>query len=331
MILSSTMNFGLCYMKYLFHIHLIHQFPLGMFHEAHLGNYCLLGGQKKDVSYLTNLPGAPERLRIFYADLDNPESFNDSIQGCVGVFHVAHTIDFEVKEDVETITDRSINATISILQACAVSKTVKRVVYTSSAATVMFSGKDLGVLDETSWTDVDVVRSLRTVRESYYISKTLTERAALEFAETHGLDLITLLPPFIHGPFITPHFPGSVRTSMSMIIADDENPFEFSSNTSFVHMDDVATAHIFLFEYPNARGRYICSGADITLEDFPKFLRERYPEYKISLTRFQKKLKDSKTVRLSSKKLLETGFKFRYGLEHMYDDAIKCCKQKGLL
>ncbi|KAK1394032.1 Vestitone reductase [Heracleum sosnowskyi] len=286
--------------------------------------------QKKDVSYLTNLPGALERLRIFNADLDKPESFNDSIQGCVGVFHLAHTIDFEVKEDVETITKRSVNATISILQACLNSKTVKRVVHTSSAATVMFSGKDSGVLDETSWTDVDVVRSLKTVRESYYVSKTLTERAALEFAETHGLDLVTVLPPFIHGPFITPHFPGSVRTSMSMII-DDENPFEFSGNTSFVHMDDVATAHIFLFEYPNASGRYICSGADITLEDFPKFLRQRYPEYKVSSTRFQKKLKDSKTVRLSSKKLLDTGFKFRYGLEQMYDDAIECCKERGLL
>ncbi|XP_063948372.1 vestitone reductase isoform X3 [Daucus carota subsp. sativus] len=285
--------------------------------------------QKKDISYLTNLPGASERLRIFTADLDRPESFNDSIQGCVGVFHLAHTIDFEVKEDVETITKRSINATISILQACLDSKTVKRVVYTSSATTVMFSGKDLGVLDETLWTDVDVVRSLKTVRESYYISKTLTERAALEFAETHGLDLVTVLPPFIHGPFITPHFPGSVRTSMSMII-DDDNPFEFPGITSFVHMDDVATAHIFLFEYLNARGRYICCGADITLEDFPNFLRERYPEYEVSLARFQK-LKDSKIVRLSSKKLLDTGFIFRHGLEQMYDDAIECCKQKGLL
>lgn len=72
---------------------------------------------------------------------------------------------------------------------------------------------------------------------------------------------------------------------MFSIRADDENPFEFSGNTSFFHIDDVATAHIFLFEYPNARGRYICSGADITLEDFPKFLGERYPGYKVSLTR----------------------------------------------
>ncbi|KAL8091846.1 hypothetical protein AgCh_034198 [Apium graveolens] len=99
--------------------------------------------QKKDVSYLTNLPGASERLRIFNADLDKPESFNDSIKGCVGVFHVAHNIDFEEKEDEETNTKRSINTIIRILQACLDSNTVRRVVYTSSASAVMFSGKSI--------------------------------------------------------------------------------------------------------------------------------------------------------------------------------------------
>lgn len=286
--------------------------------------------QKKDVSYLTNLPGASERLRIFNADLDRPESFNDSIQGCVGVFHVAHNIDFEGKEDQETNTKRSINATISILQACLDSKTVKRVVYTSSGSTVMFSGKDLSVLDETTWTDVDFLKSVKTLGESYYIAKTLTERAALQFAETHGLELVTVIPTFIHGPFITPHCPGSVRTSMSMIFGD-KNIFEFSACTSFVHMDDVATAHIHLFEYPKAKGRYICSAVDITLEEFPRFLSQRYPEYNVSSNSFLKKVTDSKIFRLSSKKLLDTGFKYKYGLEQMYDDAIECCKQKGLL
>lgn len=61
--------------------------------------------------------------------------------------------------------------------------------------------------------------------------------------------------------------------------------FAFSASTPFVHIDDIATAHIYLFEYPNARGRYICSAADITLDEFPKFLSQRYPEYNVSSTR----------------------------------------------
>ncbi|KAK1394036.1 Vestitone reductase [Heracleum sosnowskyi] len=285
--------------------------------------------QKKDVSYLTNLPGASERLQIFNADLDKPESFNDSFQGCVGVFHVAHTIDFEGKEGEETVTKRSINATISILRACLESKTVKRVVYTSSESAVKFNGNALSVLDETSWTDVDFVRSSKKYGGPYYISKTLTERAALEFAETHGLDLVTVVPTFIHGPFITPHCPGSVRVSMSPILGDDILR-EFPTCISIVHVDDVASAHIFLFEYLNARGRYICSAVDITVHELQIFIKERYPEYNVSSLSLLKH-EESKKILISSKKLLDTGFEYKYGLEQMYDDATECFKQKGLL
>ena len=157
-------------------------------------------GQKKDVNYLTNLPGASERLQIFNADFDKPESFNESIQGCVGVFHVAHNVEFEAKEDEETNLQASINVNVSILRACLDSKTVKRVVYTSSSSAVLFSGKDSSVVDETLWTDVDFVRSLKSSAGPYYISKTLTERAALEFAEKHGLDLVTVIPTLFTVP-----------------------------------------------------------------------------------------------------------------------------------
>ena len=43
---------------------------------------------KKDVSFLTTLPGASQKLKIFDADLNKPESFIPAIEGCTGVFHV---------------------------------------------------------------------------------------------------------------------------------------------------------------------------------------------------------------------------------------------------
>lgn len=286
--------------------------------------------RKKDISYLTNLAGASERLRIFNADLDKPESFDAPIEGCMGVFHVAHPIDFEEKEDEETKTRRAISGTTGILQACLNSKTVKKVVYTSSVSTVMFSGKDLRLVDETAWSDVDFVTSLKTFGGSYYITKTLTEKAALEFAERHGLDLVSLIPAIIHGPFISPHCASSVHISMTMFLGED-NPFEFSVNNGFVHVDDVVSAHIFLLEYPNAKGRYICSAVEKTMDELYKFLSARYPEYQIPVKGSLKQVKDSKYFGLSSEKLLDTGFRYKYGLEEMYDDAIQCCKQKGLL
>ncbi|KAJ7007514.1 hypothetical protein NC653_006529 [Populus alba x Populus x berolinensis] len=47
----------------------------------------------KDISYLTGLPGAKERLQIFKADLNEPESFNEAIEGCAGVLHLAPSLD----------------------------------------------------------------------------------------------------------------------------------------------------------------------------------------------------------------------------------------------
>ncbi|KAI9088264.1 hypothetical protein K1719_029985 [Acacia pycnantha] len=36
----------------------------------------------------------------------------------------------------------------------------------------------------------------------YGISKTLTEKAVLEFGEQNGLDVVTVIPPLVVGPFI---------------------------------------------------------------------------------------------------------------------------------
>ena len=48
-----------------------------------------------------------------------------------------------------------------------------------------------------------------------------------------------------------------------------------------VHIDDVASAYIFLLEHPQAKGRYICSSLDITIEKLSEFLSAKYPEYQI--------------------------------------------------
>ncbi|KAK3021184.1 hypothetical protein RJ639_045562 [Escallonia herrerae] len=280
--------------------------------------------------FLTNLPGAAERLKIFNADLGRPDSFDAALEGCTGVFHVAHVIDFEDKEPEEVQTKRAISGTLGILRACLNSKTMKRVVYTSSASTVAFNGWVLDNVDESSWTDVEFVRSLKPFAASYIISKTLTEQAALEFAEKHGLDLVTVIPTFINGPFICPRVPGSVRISLAMIFGDqDQN--KHMSRVDMVHVHDVASAHIFLLEYPNAKGRYICSAVGITIDKMSEFLSVRYPEYHITTADTLKEFESQKYSTLSSKKLLDTGFKYKYGLEEMYDGAIQCCKEKGFL
>ena len=54
--------------------------------------------------------------------------------------------------------------------------------------------------------------------KSHAISKTLAERAALEFSKEKKLDLVTIIPPLVTGPFICPKFPGSVRSGLALIL-----------------------------------------------------------------------------------------------------------------
>ncbi|KAK4267775.1 hypothetical protein QN277_024512 [Acacia crassicarpa] len=284
---------------------------------------------KKDVSFLTNLPGASQRLQILSADLSEPGSFKDAIDGCIGVFHVATPVNFDEKEPEEIVTKRSIDGALGILKACLSSKTVRRVVYTSSASALTHRDKEVEVVDESSWTDVDSRRTTKPFGWSYACSKTLTEKAVLEFGEQNGLDVVTVTPTFVVGPFICPKLPGSVGSTLYFLLGKMD---QFSYlQAPMVHVDDVARAHIFLLEHPNPKGRYNCSKCLATIEEVTEIVSAKYPKFHMPTIESLRESISLKVPDLSSKKLMDAGFDYKYGLEEMLVDAIECCKEKGYL
>ncbi|XP_058739856.1 vestitone reductase-like [Vicia villosa] len=292
---------------------------------------CSPEGQKKDVSFLTNLPGASQKLKIFNADLSNPESFNAAIEGCVGIFHTATPIDFEVNEPEEIVTKRTIDGALGILKACENSKTVKRVVYTSSASAVYYQDKEEDIMDENYWSDVNILRNLKPFAWSYAVSKTLAEKAVLEFGKEHGLDIVTLVPTFVAGPFICPKLPGSIYGSLPFLFGDiDKNPL-IASRIHMVHVDDVTRAHIFLLEHPNSKGRYNCSPFIATFDEIIDIISSKYPKFQIPKSKVLMGAKGPKLPHLTSKKIMDAGFEFKYSIEEMFKDTIECCKEKGYL
>ncbi|XP_042019773.1 vestitone reductase-like [Salvia splendens] len=284
---------------------------------------------KRDISYITNLPGAAERLKIFNADLDEPESFCPAVQGCYGVFHMAHPLDFADNEAEEVKLKRVTSALRGILRICADTKTVRRVVYTSSISTAAFKSGG-GVTDESSWTDVEAIRSMKMFGGSYIVTKTVTERAAIDLAAELGLDLVSVLPTWITGPFICPNFPDTVLASLALLIGE-KGFYRHLKESSVVHVDDVARAHIHLLEYPEAKGRYIVAAAEFTIQEICDFLSAKYPEYPMPSPDLWKDLTPVKLSGLSTKKLEATGFKYDNGLEEMFDHAIATCKHKGFM
>lgn len=176
----------------------------------------------KDLSFLTSLEGAQERLQIFKADLEEPESFKAAIEGCLGVFHVAHPMDMRGKQSEEIVTKWAVEGTLGILRACLNSNTVKKVVFTSTLAAVIFRNpEDIGtIVDETIWSDLEIGRSSSAVRPSYIVSKTLSEKAALEFGKENmnKLKVVSFVLPMVVGPFLSPKMPAGISLALSMIL-----------------------------------------------------------------------------------------------------------------
>ncbi|CAJ1814269.1 unnamed protein product [Sphenostylis stenocarpa] len=287
-------------------------------------------GRKRDVSFLTNLPGASAKLHIFNADLSDPESFGPAVAGCVGIFHTATPIDFAVNEPEEVVTKRTIEGALGILKAAVKSKTVKRVVYTSSASTVSFTGPEpQDVVDESAWSDVDLLRNLKPFSWSYTVSKVLTEKAMLEFGEQNGLEVVSLVPPFVVGRFVCPKLPDSVERALILVFGKKRD----IGVTRFhmVHVDDLARAHIFLLEHPNPKGRYNCSPFIVPIEEIGEIISTKYPEYQIPTVEELKEIEGVKLPHLTSQKLVDAGFEFKYSVEDMFTDAIECCKEHDYL
>ncbi|CAN1120998.1 Protein BRI1-5 ENHANCED 1 [Linum perenne] len=262
-----------------------------------------LSSGERDISYLTTLPGATDRLRIFEASLEDQVSFLPAIQGCRGVFHVAHLR--ESRDGNTNPEAAAVEATVGVLRACAESKTVKRVVFTSSIAATV-PGRNNSV-------------------------KTATEKAAVEFADRNGMDVVTLLPAFVVGPFICPAVPTSVKLALGLLLGNKGVYDQEIPRLDLVHVEDVVRAHIFVMESPDAKGRYICSSTNITSLEMWEFLSTNYPHLHLPFKESLKISGNGVVYRVSSKKLLDLGFEFKHGLGDMVDGAIQSCKHRGFI
>lgn len=206
---------------------------------------------------------------------------------------------------------------------------MKRLVFTSSAGTVNVQEHQRPQYDETCWSDLDFIYDKKMTGWMYFVSKTLAEKAAWEAAKENNIEFISIIPTLVVGPFIMPSMPPSLITALSPITGNEAH-YSIIKQGQFVHLDDLCESHIFLYEHPEAKGRYICSSDDATIYDIVKLIREKYPHYNVP-TEFKNIEKKLDLVSFSSKKLIDMGFKFKYSLEDMYVGAIDTCQEKGLL
>lgn len=178
----------------------------------------------------------------------------------------------------------AVEGTKNVYKSCAKESSIKRVVTTSSFATIIF-GHDHTVdptpYTEKEWNTVSKADSGNTMH-IYRVSKTEAERAGWSFIENEkpGFDLVTINPPIVIGPFLSGY---RRQNDSSMIIAEylrGDVKTAPTGGMGFVDVRDVADAHIQAFERPAATGRYLICGESLTFGDMCKALQEVFPDGK---------------------------------------------------
>lgn len=290
----------------------------------------------KKISHLTSLQALGD-LKILKGDLTEEGCFDEAVSGCDFVFHLATPVHFDSQDPENDMIKPAIQGTLNVLKACIKAKTVKRVIITSSAAAVSINqqtGTGL-VLDEKSWTDIEFLSSAKPPTWGYPASKTLAEKAAWEFAKENKIDLITVIPSLMAGTPLTPDVPSSCNLAMSLITGNEflingmKGMQMLSGSISITHVEDVCRAHIFLAEKESASGRYITCAVNTSVPELANFLNKRFPQYKVPIEfgDFPAKPK----LAISSQKLIDEGFSFKFGIEEIYDQSVEYFKTRGIL
>ncbi|XP_076938375.1 putative anthocyanidin reductase [Bidens hawaiensis] len=285
-----------------------------------------------------------DRLKLFKADLHEDGSFDEAVRGCDGVFHVAASMDVIVKptDDARAVESNvikpSINGALNILRSCLRSNSVKRVVFTSSVSTLTGRNKQgewVPVVDESCQIPVDAVWNNKSCGWVYVLSKRLTEDAAFQFANENNIQLVSIITTTAAGPFLTLTAPLSVRVLLSPLTGDSKLLPVLSAVNSrmgsiaVVHTEDICNAHLYLMEHDEAQGRYICCTNSCTMSELAHHFAKVYPS-----TNSQSVLEAemiSVPTEISSKKLKDLGFRYKYSLQEVIHQTVDCCIDYGFL
>ena len=186
-------------------------------------------------------------------DLRDSASLERAVEGCDAVFHVAADYRLWVK-DPEQMYRSNVEGTQSLLRAARKNK-VRRVVYTSSVATMGFTRNGHPA-------DEDSPVSLDGMIGHYKKSKFMAEQVAMT-AGGEGMDVVVVNPTTpvgeqdikptptgrIVGDFLKKKFPAYVDTGLNL-----------------VDVDQCARGHVAALERGKSGERYILGGENLTLK-----------------------------------------------------------------
>ncbi|HXM19783.1 MAG TPA: hopanoid-associated sugar epimerase [Terriglobales bacterium] len=218
----------------------------------------VLAEQGADLRLLIRSSSDPRNIQGLNADrvvgdLRDPASVEKAMVGCEVVFHVAADYRLWVREP-EQMYRANVEGTRAIL-AAARKNGVRRVVYTSSVATMGFTSNGRPA-------DEDSPVSLGNMIGHYKRSKFMAEEVALE-AGRSGMDVVVVNPS-------TPVGEQDIKpTPTGRIVVDflkKKFPAYVDTGLNLVDVTECARGHVAALEKGRSGERYILGGENLTLK-----------------------------------------------------------------
>jgi dihydroflavonol-4-reductase len=218
----------------------------------------VLAEQGADLRLLVRSGSDPRNIQKLNAarvlgDLRDPLSIERAMAGCDVVFHVAADYRLWVR-DPQEMYRANVDGTRALLEAARKNK-VRRVVYTSSVATMGFTSNGRPA-------DEDFPVSLDNMIGPYKRSKFMAEEVALE-AGRSGIDVVVVNPT-------TPVGEQDIKpTPTGRIVVDflkKKFPAYVDTGLNLVDVTECARGHVAALEKGRTGERYILGGENLTLK-----------------------------------------------------------------
>ena len=190
--------------------------------------------------------GSKGTLKLFDADLIQPGSFKAAIEGCELVIHTASP--FVIKgftDPNEALIRPAVEGTENVLKSCNEVETVRRVVLTSSVASIYGDAVEIlkapcGIFTEQLWNNTS-----SEGHQPYSYSKVMAERKAWDVCKSQSRwDLVTINPSLVMGPSLTTQTQSTSIDVMRDLGSGRQRTGVPMLEFGVVDVREVATAHV---------------------------------------------------------------------------------------